>query len=88
MSHSYRHPGPDKRHAPRERGSRTRVRHRTDPGKPLNDAQLPGHFVCTRGEIGKRRRLKSGLPARVAGSSPAGCTIALCAYFLGVVAER
>ena len=45
-------------------------------------------FICTRGEIGKRRRLKSGLPARVAGSSPAGCTIALCAYFLGVVAER
>lgn len=47
MLHSYRYSRPDERHAQRERGSKTRVRHRTDPGKPLNDAQLPGHFILS-----------------------------------------
>ena len=38
---------PDERHAQRERGSKTRVRHRCpvgDPGKPLYDAQQAGYM--------------------------------------------
>ena len=83
MSHSYRHPRPDERHAQRERGSRTRVRHqrlRVNPSSLLAVRNMAGIFYAPVAEqadapaskavLFLQVRFLSGAPIR--GHRPAG----------------